>query len=527
MIKPLAINSPYQLIHQFLENQAVRQPEKVALVHEEVRATYAEVNRLANCVAAWFKSTGVVAGDRVVLLLPNSLEYVAAYYGILKVGAVAVPLSTDLKPDGLADFFKRLGAAAIVAGFRSEKSLGELPLKALGVRSQLLYNPKMAWKTVGFETAAWETVAAGDDPGDPPSSAAPHDLASIIFTSGSTGTPKGVMLSHANIVANTFSICQSLRLDRNDIQMVVLPFFYVMGKSLLNTHFAVGGSIVINNKFAFPASVVKQMSDEKVTGFSGVPSTFAYLLHRSPLKTYQNKLGSLRFCAQAGGHMPRQLKVELRQALPPHTDIYIMYGATEASARLSCLAPERFADKLDSIGKPIAGVSMRVRNKSGREVPPGEIGELVGSGPNIMMGYWNDPEGTRKVLDSNGYHTGDMGYQDEEGYIFLTGRKDNLLKVGGHRINPQEVEDALMTTRLLMEVAVVGIPDDLLGNRLVAIAAPIENDCNENQILSDCAQLLPKYKLPSEIKLVGTLPKNANGKIDRTRCLELVLKNAI
>jgi acyl-CoA synthetase (AMP-forming)/AMP-acid ligase II len=295
-----------------------------------------------------------------------------------------------------------------------------------------------------------------------------------------------------------------------------------MGKSLLNTHFAVGGTVVINNKFAFPATVIKQMVDEKVTGFSGVPSTYAYLLHRSPLKNYSAKLASLRYCSQAGGHMSRQIKEELQKVLPAHTQVYIMYGATEASARLTYLRPDQLADKMDSIGKPIPGVTLKVLNKSDQELPAGQTGEIVASGHNIMQGYWKDKKSTSAVLDKNGYHTGDLGYYDEEGYFFVNGRKDNLLKVGGHRINPQEIEDVLMATELIIETTVIGVPDELLGNKLIALAVPINGTSSKNEIMKRCAERLPKYKLPSSIKLVHLLPKNTSGKIDRAKCLEFV-----
>jgi acyl-CoA synthetase (AMP-forming)/AMP-acid ligase II len=305
--------------------------------------------------------------------------------------------------------------------------------------------------------------------------------------------------------------------------MVVLPFFYVMGKSLLNTHFAVGGTVVINNKFAFPASVINQMESERVTGFSGVPSTYAYLLHRSPLARFRDRLGSLRYCSQAGGHMAVATKQELRQVLPEHTKIYVMYGATEASARLAYLDPERYEEKMGSIGKAIPGVALKVLGADGCEVPAGQTGELVADGPNITMGYWKDPEATAKDLDKSGYHTGDLGYQDEDGYFYLKGRKDNLLKVGGHRINPQEIEDALMATGLVIEIAVVGIPDPLLGQKLVALACAKDGDCTEKAVLSRCAEKLAKHKMPAEIRLHRSLPKSSSGKIDRARCMELLL----
>ena len=369
---------------------------------------------------------------------------------------------------------------------------------------------------------SWDDVVANQNSSEPDIAVDESDLASIIYTSGSTGTPKGVMLSHKNLVSNVQSICQYLAISDKDIQMVVLPFFYVMGKSLLNTHFAAGGTVVINNKFAYPASVIQQMVDEKVTAFSGVPSTYAYLLHRSPLRKYRSKLDSLRYCSQAGGHMSVQIKMELREVLPEHTRIYIMYGATEASARLTYLEPERYQQKIGSIGKPIPGVTLRVLDADGRQLPADSTGELVAAGANIMQGYWKDPETTAGFLTQAGYHTGDLGYQDNEGYFYVNGRKDNLLKVGGHRINTQEVEDALMATKLVIEAAVFGLPDKLLGNKLIAVATPVNGEYKENDILSLCAQKLPKHKVPAEVKLVRSLPKHSSGKINRTKCLELI-----
>jgi acyl-CoA synthetase (AMP-forming)/AMP-acid ligase II len=355
----------------------------------------------------------------------------------------------------------------------------------------------------------FEELATGGFLCNPKIEVLEKDLASIIYTSGSTGSPKGVMLTHRNIVSNTLSICQYLQLTQNDIQMVVLPFYYVMGKSLLNTLFAVGGSVVINNKFAFPATVLNDMVSEGVTGFSGVPSHYAFLLHRSPITAYREKLTSLRYCSQAGGHMSRTIKMELRESLPKHTDIYIMYGATEAAARLSYLEPDRFEDKMDSIGKAIPGIYLRVLDEKGRNVPIGQTGELVASGDNIMVGYWKDPEMSAMVLDTKGYHTGDLCYQDEEGFFYLVGRKDNILKVGGYRINILEVEDTLMGTGFLIEANVFGIPDELLGQRLVALVVPRNEDCKSEVILNRCASKLPRYKVPSEINFVRSLPKSA------------------
>ena len=511
----------HTLIHHFLEHSARAYPDKVALIHGEVRANYAEINNRANHLARWLIENDISKGDRVVLLLENSLEYVVSYYGVLKAGAVAVPLSTDLKPDSLRHLLKELNPSIMISSSKFERILKAADMEAFGFRALLLRASKVDWSSFPFTICAWEDICKNALIPDSNVQAEETDLASIIYTSGSTGTAKGVMLSHKNIVSNTSAICRYLRLTESDVQMVVLPFFYVMGKSLLNTHFAVGGTVVINNKFAFPATVLKEMVEERVTGFSGVPSTYAYLLYRSPLTKYRKKLPSLRYCSQAGGHMSRQIKEELRRTLPEHTKIYIMYGATEASARLTYLKPERFSDKMDSIGKPIPGVQIRILDPSGNEQPPGELGELVAYGTNIMQGYWKDPETTSRVLNRNGYHTGDLCYKDSEGFFFVQGRRDNLLKVGGHRINTQEIEDAILASGLVVEAVVLGIPDNLLGNKLIAVASPKNESCSKNRILGYCAQTLPKSKVPGSVRLLRALPKSSIGKIDRSKCMEM------
>ncbi|MCF8026202.1 MAG: acyl--CoA ligase [Desulfobacteraceae bacterium] len=508
------------MIHHFLENAAANTPGKTAVIYEAERATYAHINTMADNLAVSLQTNGIQKSDRVALIMENSIDYIISYYGILKAGAVAAPLNPGLKPDGLQYQVDDLEPAVIIATFKSERLLKAISLNEQTLKLLVIKNPKQKWEGMPFRVLDFGECIS--DQASTPEHAArnPDDLASIIYTSGSTGKPKGVMLSHKNIVSNTRSICKSLDLGPDDIQMVVLPFFYVMGKSLLNTHFAVGGTVVINNRFIYPADVVKQMAEENVTGFSGVPSTYAYLLHRSPLAKYRERLPSLRYCSQAGGHMAAQLKRDLRAALPEHTRIVIMYGATEAAARLSCLEPQRFEQKMGSIGRAIDDVELRVLDETGQFSRNGTQGELVACGPNIMMGYWKDSAATRRAIDKNGYyHTGDIGYQDDQGYFYITGRKDNILKVSGHKVNPKDIEEVLMQSQQLLETAVIGVPDDLSGHRLAALCVPIDKGLSEADLQKYCHQNLPKYQVPSEFAFFKALPKGDTGKVDTQKCV--------
>jgi len=512
-----------KLIHHFLEQSSILFPDKCAMVHGESRASYTTLNRDANQVAHWLIDQRTDPGDRVVLLLENCREYLAGYYGSLKAGCVVVPLNPDLKPDGLANILEEIRPRVIISSTKCERTLQQLDLTRFSVAAILIARSKLPWTKASLSISEFGDFGPSSADINPSLNIDESSLASIIFTSGSTGKPKGVMLSHGNIVANTRSIVSYLELASTDIQMVVLPFFYVMGKSLLNTHVAVGGTVVINNTFAYPASVVQQLIDEGVTGFSGVPSTYAYLLHRSPLREARESLTSLRYCSQAGGHMARHIKEELLNVLPSHTKLYVMYGATEAAARLTYVEPYRLREKIDSIGIPIPDVTMSVLDDNGRELANGETGELVANGPNIMSGYWKDPIATGMALSNHGYHTGDLGFRDKDGYFYVVGRKDNQLKVGGHRVNPQEVEDAIIATDLVIEAAVLGIHDPLAGHRLVAFAVPVSEGTIDRDILLRCSKVLPRHKLPSELRLVKTLPKNSSGKVDREGCIKLYL----
>jgi acyl-CoA synthetase (AMP-forming)/AMP-acid ligase II len=510
------------LIHRFLEESAARLPDKLALVDERKRLTYSQINRQSNQVAHGLIQAGVRPGDQVVLLCENSAEYVSGYYGILKSGGIAVPLNTEWKPDGLARLLDGLEPKVFLASSRLEETVRSLESVRARMGRVFLVPRRPSSPDPALPGPSGGLSFSAQPEGNPDLDIGPGSCAMIVFTSGSGGIPKGVMLSHANIVANTRAIIEYLELTLRDVQMVVLPFHYVMGKSLLNTHFAAGGAVILNNRFAYTASVLKQMAAENVTGFSGVPSTYAQLLFRSPLAKYRDSLPALRYCTQAGGHMPRPIKQDLLRILPAHTRLVIMYGATEASARLAYLPPDRLAGKLDSIGIPIAGVTMEVLSPDGRTLGPGQVGELVARGDNIMLGYYHDEEATRKVLDHRGYHTGDLGYVDEDGFFFVTGRKDEQVKIKGHRVSLRGVEDAVVESGLAMECLAFAVPDVYQSLVVAAVAVPIrEAPDNAVRITDYCRAKLPDYLVPRPLLLVDAIPKTSNGKPDRAGAFDL------
>jgi acyl-CoA synthetase (AMP-forming)/AMP-acid ligase II len=452
------------------------------------------------------RKAGLAKGDRVLMAMENSIESAAFYYGVLKAGGVCVEIHDRSTPDETAYFVRDSGARILVLSKAAARRLGDVDIPTL-VSPEAL--PERSSRTV-FRWDEMDTMS--DDP--PKISLDEQDLAAIVYTSGSTGHPKGVMLTHGNLHANTESIVASLGLVETDRVMSVLPFYYVYGKTLLNTHVCVGGSVVIDNRFAFPSAVVKAMVEKEITGFSGVPSSFAMLLNRS---TFPNThIPTLRYVTQAGGAMAPSLTRRLLDHLGA-VPLFVMYGATEAAARLTYLPPDRLRrDKLGSIGIPIPGVEVTVRDDEGKELAAGEVGNLCATGPNIMRGYWQDPEETDRALKPWGLVTGDIGYRDEEGYLFLTARKKEMLKVGGERVSPKEIEDAILASGMVHEAAVVGAPDDLLYEVPAAFVVPIdEASFHQPSLQSHVAQRLAGHKHPRFWHVRTSLPKKPSGKIDK------------
>jgi acyl-CoA synthetase (AMP-forming)/AMP-acid ligase II len=349
-----------------------------------------------------------------------------------------------------------------------------------------------------------------------------NDIAVIIFTSGSTGTKKGVMLSHKNLISNTESIIDYLKLSESDRIGAVLPFFYCYGASLLHTHIRVGGSIVLNQK-PFLGSMIKDIDTYQCTGFAGVPSTYQILINKT--KFLDQEFPTLKYFTQAGGQLPNRY-IQLLSKNFPAKKFYVMYGATEATARLSYLPPELLTTKMGSIGKGIPGVTLAVINEKGLPVKPSEIGEIAAKGDNIMKGYYNDSEGTDAVLKNGWLYTGDLATIDDDGFIYIKGRLKNFIKSGGFRVSPNEIEHEILSLEKVSGCAVLGIPEEIMGEAIVAVilvSNTVDHEDLRREILTHCNQRLPSYKVPKKIFFIDEFPLNSSNKTDLFRLKEIVL----
>ena len=485
------------LLQNFLKNSATKDPDKIAVIHQKNRLSYKELNDLSDVFAAILMDRGVKKGDRVAVFLDNSCEYLIAYFAILKAGGVITALNTQFVCRELVLIIEDCSPKIIISD-KKHKTVVEKALKPSENPLEILLIDDLS---IQHAVGALKPVACG-----------PEDLAMIIYTSGTTGNPKGVMLSHENLSTNAESIIDYLHLTIDDKIMVVLPFHSSYGNSLLTTHIRVGGTLVIDNRFMYPNLVLGSMLSEEVTGFAGVPSNFSLLIKKSAIRKYQ--FPNLRYVTQAGGAMASSMIQEFLEIIP-NIEFYVMYGQTEASARLSYLKPENLNDKMGSIGKAIPGVELAVLNDDGIPVKAGQTGEIVAKGRNVMRGYWNAPEETAFALRKEGLFTGDLAQIDEEGFIYIAGRKKDIIKSKGNRISPFEIENVVCQIPGIVECAAVGILDEIYGEVIALFAVGNGSVIEEKDIMVFCRNNLAAYKVPKEIAIVSELPKTGSGKIKR------------
>lgn len=445
-------------------------------------------------VASYLKEH-IGENQNIILISPNSVFFITAYLGILKSGNVCVPLNYAVEQDNL-DFI--LETTACNAVFITK-----------GLKPRVEFNEDITL----IDEPESSHIISKQEIGSFNSDFDNNSVAEIIFTSGSTGKPKGVMISHKNISSNTDSIIEYLKLTEKDIIGVVLPFFYCYGLSLLHTHLKVGGSIVLNNSFMFLGTVIKDLINYKCTGFAGVPSHYQILLKKS--QTFkETKFPDLRYVTQAGGKLHAVIIEQFINAFPDK-EFFVMYGQTEATARLSYLPPEIIKTKTSSIGKGIPGVKLKIFNSKGEEAAIDEEGELLASGDNIMLGYFKDEEDTAKTIKDGWLYTGDIAKVDEDGFIYLMARKKEIIKVGGKRVSPKEIEEVILSLPEVVDCTISGIEDELLGEALQATIV-LSGTTHEVQmreiIIKKCGKNLATYKIPKKIIFEKSIQMSATGK---------------
>lgn len=499
----------HQSIVVSLWHQARANGTAAAIVGERETVSFAELWQRIQRVAGYLHGNGINRGDRVAILSENNPDYVAVFYGAMLAGAAVVPLNTGAKSRDFCNWIEHCGAAFTFIDFsiRETQRLAQEQLQ-----SRICSIGETAPQPAIIETTDWASVLSSPKPDTEYASPSLQDLACILYTSGTTGHPKGVMISHGNLAANVAAILDIIPIQAGDRFLNVLPFYYSYGNSILHTHLVKGATLYLQNSMMYPAVVVERMEREAITGFAGVPSTYSLLLGRGMADS--RDLAALRYVLQAGAAMPVSLTKDVREHFCQQ--LYVMYGQTEATARIACLPPEQLLQKVGSVGLPVPGVEVELRGPEGNVCCAGETGEVFVRGNNVAQGYWHNANATAATFIDGWLKTGDLGYRDSDGYLFLTGRRSDIIKSGANRISPTEIEDVIIAHPDVEEVAVVGVEDDLLGQVIAAAVVIVPGrSLDVRQLKKHCLDNLASYKVPRHIRAFDALPKTASGKIQR------------
>lgn len=508
------------LVHDFLQRSAAHLPDKVALVYDNQRLTYAEIEMMANRLANALIEHGLKRGDRVAIYLNNSIEAVVGIFAALKASGVFVVINRTTKPDKLIYILNNCRATALLADARMETgNLTDLVM----ARTRSLKFTVRCGKPATEVTAKheqcleFETIQAEYPAHCPPRVNIDLDLACLIYTSGSTGDPKGVMSDHSNIDFATSSIIEYLENREDDMVINALPFSFDYGLYQLLMVFKFGGTLVLERSFAYPAAILKRIEQERVTGFPGVPTVYAILLQMD-LSPYN--LSSLRYLTNTAAALPPSHIQQLRDKFS-WARLYSMYGLTETKRTLY-LPPDQLDRRPGSVGIAIPGTEVWLEDEAGNWLGSGTIGELVVRGRHVMRGYWENPEATAQryrpgpLPGERVCYTGDLFRMDEEGYLYFVGRKDDIIKSRGEKVAPKEVENVLYDLKGVVEAAVVGVPDPILGEAVKAFVVVDGSRLTQAEVLAHCRANLEDFMVPKLVEFRDELPKTTSGKIKKT-----------
>jgi long-chain acyl-CoA synthetase len=506
-----------RLLHNLLERTAQRIPDKIALVAAGQRFTYAQIESEASRLAGGLRARGVARGDRVAIFADNGIEVVVSIFAALKAGAVFMPVNSLTKGDKLAYLLNDSRAACLVTSqslreiwehaLANNESVGACIVSGLPARDD---NGRL----LSFEAA----LADGSQEPESPSTI-DQDLASIIYTSGSTGEPKGVMLTHLNMVSAAQSVNGYLGMTGDDVILCALPLAFDYGLYQVLMGFMVGATIVLERSFSFPVKILQTAASEGVTVFPGVPTMFSMIMGLGNLAQFD--LSRLRMITNTAAALSERHIRELREIFPQAT-LFSMYGLTECK-RVTYLPPQQLDVRPTSVGRGMPNEEVWLVDEQGRRLPNGSTGELVIRGSNVMRGYWEKPEQTARRLKPGVYpgemvlYSGDIFRTDEEGYLYFVARKDDIIKSRGEKVSPKEVENVLYALEGVQDAAVIGVPDEVLGQAIKAFVV-LRPGCrhNEKDVLRHCQGRLESFMVPKHVAIVGELPTTDTGKIKKT-----------
>lgn len=511
------------LLNKFLEQSAELYPNKVALICQDKRLTYVEVDSAANSLGKALIEEGFQRQDRAIVYLDNSIESVISFFGILKAGGIFVVVNPQVKARKLEFILADCQARVLITDARHLVQVAEVVPNLANLERIIVTDYEKAGTIneliIGTRLLSYRTMMERRSTARTTPCCIDIDLASLIYTSGSSGSPKGVMLTHHNMVSASNSITQYLENNNDDIIIDTLPLSFDYGLYQVLMAFKFGGTVILEKAFVYPQQIIDIVVKEKVTGWPMVPTMVAILLRWRNLSKHD--FSSLRYITSTGQVLPPKHIAQLTKMFP-RVKIYSMYGLTECK-RVSYLPPQELDKRPSSVGKAMPNMETYIVDENCEEITEaGKPGELVVRGSNVMKGYWNLPEETERALRPGPYpgekvlYTGDLFKKDEEGYLYFLGRKDDIIKTSGHMVSPKEVENVLCEREDIVEAAVIGVEDEILGQAIKAFVHLADtSEATEEDIIRFCHKHLEDFAVPKYVSFCRALPKTDSGKVQK------------
>jgi len=485
-----------------LKRSAWKFPNKTAIVFEDKGITYDELNRRVNRLANAFSGLGIRKGDKIASMMFNSSQLVEVYFAAAKIGAISVPINYRLVGKEVHYIVDHSDSSILIYDAGLRKTI-----------EPLLESKRLNFISVGekafSDSADYEKLIESSKESEIDGSVEEKDLRFIMYTSGTTGFPKGAMFTHRNNLWAALSIMITKKYDFNEVVLFVNPLYHMNSYINVIACIFMGNKMVLMKRFD-PVKMVQLIESEKVTMCSVVPTICQRLLEIS--KDYKFNTESWRYCTSTGAPWPFEMKKAFMETFP-NVVMADAYGATEVFSG-TLIQGSEILKKPNSVGRPYVDTVIKIVDDRGIDLPPGQIGEIIFYGPHVTQGYYNDPKATAESLKEGWFYSGDLGYFDEEGYLYLLDRKKDMIISGGENIYSLEIENVLLRNEKIMEVAVIGIPDDQWGEVVKAyIVLRPSATMDQEEVIRFCQGHLASYKKPRDVEFVESLPKNSLGKI--------------
>ena len=484
-------------------------PERIAVVFENQRLTYQEFNERVNRFANGLLRLGLKKGDKVAVLLFNSIPLVEILFASAKTGGVFTPINFRFTADEVFYILDHSDTRFFIYGEELSEIVEKIRSRLQKVEFYLSVGDSAPSTAMNYETVLKESL-----PQEPDVPISEKDECQLMYTSGTTGKPKGALLTHGNLLWNLFNTVLGREEKEGETSIVIDPLYHT---AALNNHFitriAMAGTSVLIKHFD-PKRVMEVIEKEKVTVISGAPAVY-HLMLSLPEGRYDTR--SITKCTTGASILPNETKERLVKLFPNLTGIYDVYGCTEATPSIAILKAKDSLRKRECVGPPVSFLEVRIVDDQDRDLPKGEVGELICRGPNVMKGYYKDEEATREALREGWLYTGDLARMDEEGFVYIVDRKKDMIVSGGENIYPREIEEILYSHPRIEDAAIVGVPDSLWGESVKAFVVLKKGETlTEAEVVEYCKTHLASYKKPKSVEFVESLPRNPSGKVLKT-----------